>query len=345
MPSSQTAQRMIGLGVIMTFLGFFQMFGNALPFISPLSSERVSVLSSVRTKLEQKANTYTVKKETSFAPAVAAGAPFDNARAYAVVDFESGEVIAEKELSQPVPIASITKIMTAVTALDLMSPDEVITVSDHASRAIPTKIMLEPGEKLTLRELMHAMLLTSANDAAQAIADGIDAKYGEEVFIKSMNLKAQYIGLKHSRFANPQGFDNPNNFSTAEDLAILSHYALSHYPLIDEIVQKSQEEIPSTREHKHYVLYNWNGLIGVYPGVYGIKIGNTDDAGTTTTVVAEREGKKVLAVVLGANDVLERDLWAAQLLDVGYETLANLPPVEVTEDQLRQKYATWVPWN
>lgn len=317
----------------------------SLPFINPLSGKEISAMGEIRPKLEQKLNEYSLIKEKEFISSVYGGAPYDSASAYAVVDFETGKVLAEKSISKKLPIASITKVMTALTALDLASPDEVFTVSHNTERIIPTRIGLIPGQKLSLKELLNAILLTSANDAAEAIKEGIDQKYGDRIFIEAMNAKAKYIGLKNTHFANPQGFDSPLNYSTAEDLAILSHYALTNYPLIAEIVKKDYEFLPENENHKQFDLYNWNGLIGVYPDTRGIKIGNTIDAGTTTAVISERDGKKILAVLLGAPGVLERDLWVSQLLDYGYEQTLGLLPVAVTANQLQEKYATWQTWN
>lgn len=342
---NNSLKKVILFAILLILFSISYVGKQAVHFITPLSQEKVSVMSQVRTLLEQKENTYSLIQSRSLLPAAHAGAPYDNAAAYALIDYDSGEVLSEKDLSKKVSIASITKVMTAVTALDLASPDEVFTTTEKASRAIPTKLALIPGEKFTLRELLHAALLTSANDTTEVIRDGINAKYGEEVFIEAMNVKAKYIGLKNSHFQNPQGFDARNHYSTAEDLAILTHYALTHYPLITEIVKKNAEYLPENGNHRYFVLYNWNGLIDVYPNVYGMKIGNTGDAGTTTVVVSERNGKKMISVVLGASDVLERDLWASQLLDLGYEMTLGLTPVNVTEQQLRDKYATWVAWN
>src|SRR5581483_9066324 len=103
-------------------------------------------------------------------------------------------------------------------------------------------------------------------------------------------------------------------YSTVEDQAILMHYALTNYPLIAAIVQKDHGEISASATNTYQYLNNWNGLIGVYPGTYGIKIGNTDDAKSTTAVVSQRDGKNILAIVLGAGGTVERDLDAAQLL-------------------------------
>lgn len=295
--------------------------------------------------LNKTPNTFSLKQEFTIIPQSQASSSYEQASGYGVVDLETGDVIAQKELSQKLPIASLTKIMTAVVALDLVKPDELIPISMRASRQIPTKIGVVPGEKMTGEELLHAMLLTSANDAAQAIKDGVDEKYHDAIFIAAMNEKATYLGLKNTHFANPQGFDSSDNYSTVEDLALLSHYALTNYPIIKEIVQKDYYLLPPNKYHKQFDLYNWNGLIGVYPNARGMKIGNTDDAGKTTIVVSARGGKEILVVLLGAPGILERDLWASQLLDLGYEQLLNLPPVNVTEEQLRTKYASWKYWN
>lgn len=265
--------------------------------------------------------------------------------AYVVVDFDSGEAIAEKNMEKALPIASVTKIMTAVVALDLAKPNDLITISANAASQVPTKIGVVPGEKMSLTELLDAMLLTSANDAAQAIKDGVDQKYNDKVFIKAMNNKAKFLGLTNTSFANPQGFDSRKNFSSAKDLAILSHYALVNYPLIGEIVNKDYVFLPANTNHKQFDLQNWNGLIGVYPGADGIKIGNTRAAGKTTIVTAQREGKKILVVVLGAPGIVERDLWAAELLDYGFEKTLGLPKISVTRQQLLDKYAKWQYWN
>ncbi|MCL5784297.1 MAG: hypothetical protein M1142_03015, partial [Patescibacteria group bacterium] len=217
--------------------------------------------------------------------------------------------------------------------------------SYKAASIEPTKLGLIPGQKLTLEELLNGSLLTSANDAVQVIKEGVDEEYKANVFIEAMNLKAKDLGLKNSRFENPQGFDGQSHYSTAEDLAVLTAYALKNYPLISDVVKKDYQFYPTNQNHKQIDMYNWNGLVDVYPGVFGVKIGNTDKAGYTTIVGAQREGKRVVAVVLGAPGVLERDLWASQILDLSFQKLGNLEPVNVTENQLKDKYSTWKYWN
>lgn len=315
-------------------------------FKNPLQTTSVSLESSkdifqeIKNRLNKKTNTFKLHKKTSLVGTSLAAGEYEKAKAYVVVDFDSGEVLAEKAMSRKLPIASLTKLMTALVALDLALPSETFAAPTYIQEIIPTHIAIKPGERMTLWELLHASLLTSANDATEVIRFSIDQKYDNRIFIKAMNKKASLIGLKTTNFSNPQGFDNSLNYSTVEDFAILSHYALTHYPLIREIVEKDFWHLPKTSGHEEHDLHNWNGLIKVYPGVSGIKIGNTGWAGNTTSVVAEREGKKVLVVLLGAPGVLERDLWASQLLDLGFEIL-GLPRVNITEQELLEKYQTW----
>jgi D-alanyl-D-alanine carboxypeptidase len=252
-------------GVIAVFiLKIFTILGlvNPAAFLSPIPGN-IDQFESLKPKLEMKMNEFSLKVNHSLIPPAYAGEDYDEAKAYAVVNLDSGEVLAEKDIDTKASIASITKVMTAVVALDLASPDERFTVTEKAAKVIPTKIGVVPGQQLTLEELLHASLMTSANDAAQVIADGINEKYGQDVFVRAMNEKADFIGMKNTHFANPQGFDDPKHYSTPEDLALLAHYALTKYPLISEIVKKDKYELAANEYHKKFDLYNWNGLIGV----------------------------------------------------------------------------------
>lgn len=299
---------------------------------------KVDSFKQVEPKLKLKdSNLFNLKHQSSVIPSAHAGGDYDLASAYGVVDLDSGEVLLEKNFDKTLPIASITKIMTAVIALDLADPSELITISQASSQQVPSKVMLKAGEKFTLEQLIKSAMITSANDAAFAIKDGIDQKYGGEVFVRAMNEKAKLIGMNNTNFTNPAGFDAKNHYSSVEDLSLLSHYALNNYPLIKEIATLEFDDL---NIDERFYLRNWNGLLGVYPGVSGLKIGNTGKAGHTTTVVSERGDKKLLAVTLGAPGVLERDLWTAQLLDSGFEKL-GFKPVRITEEQLKDKYATW----
>lgn len=326
---------------IMSYFGFHLPEYNFATFSKQINVNKIDV---IKDKLRIHKHEYKLFKEQPVVNKAYASSNFDNASSYISVNFENGKVISEKDQDKKMPIASLAKIMTALVALDLAEPTSLFDVSHRAAGQIPTKIGVLEGQKLTLSELLNALLLTSANDAAEVIEEGIDNKYGKGSFIRAMNMKAEILGLKNTHFTNPQGFDNKNNYSTTSDLAVLSHFAITTYPLITEIVRKDYQFLPADKNHKVFDLYNWNGLLGVYPGIFGLKIGYTDDAGYTTVVTAEREGQKVLAVLLGAPGVLERDIWAAQLLDAGFEKL-GVPPANITKDQLQIKYSTWKYFN
>ncbi len=322
---------------------------------SPVPS-KPDVFGSVKPKLEQKENTFEIKKDTSWAPPALDPVPalaatgvnlptdYNQASGFTVIDLDTGKVLLEKNGDKKLPIASLTKIMTAVVASDLANSSDTFTASKKAANVEPTRMGVTDGEKVGLNELLHALLMTSANDSAQMIKEGIDQKYGSEIFVRAMNEKAKFLGLKNTHFANPQGFDSPDNYSSADDLAVLSQYALQNYPAIKDVVQQDYQHYDANTNHPQIDLYNWNGLLDVYPGVYGVKIGNTNKAGYTTVVASERNGHHLLTVVLGAPGVLQRDMWAAEALDQGFAKY-GLDPVSVTEVQLQAKYATWKYWN
>lgn len=306
---------------------------------------KVDTFEQIRPKLMKEINDFHLKNDLFRIQPAAAAQDFDAAAAFGVVDFDSGQVLLEKDSSKKLPIASLTKVMTAIVILDLTSGDDKFTVSENAANIQPTRMGLVPGQVWGRDELLNGLLMTSANDTAEVLKEGIDQKYGNGVFVRAMNEKARFLGLKNTSFANPQGFDSENNLSTVEDLMLLARYAVEKYPTIARIVQKDYQFYPASPDHKQADLYNWNGLLGVYPGLEGVKIGNTDSAGVCTIVLSQRSGKKVLVVVLGTPGVLQRDLWASQLLDAGFTKLAGLPPVNITETQLRQKYSSWKYFN
>lgn len=329
----------LSLGVLLSILVMFlPHFRSQKTFVSP-APKTEDILSKIVPKLENRPSLFQLKKQ--LIPPVSAGGDYDRVTAYSVIDIDSGQVIVSKNLSVRLPIASLTKIMTAVVALDLANPDEEFSVSEKAAAQIPTKVMLKPGEKFSLGLLLQYLLISSANDSAKVIQEGIDQKFGQEVFIKAMNRKAQILGLKNTNFTNAMGLDSSSHFSSVEDLSLLSAYALKEYPRVASIVSKEFEDLTSGGQDNRFYLNNWNGLLGVYPGVSGVKTGNTERAGNCTIVVSERQSKKLLAIVLGAPGVLERDLWTSELLDLGFNQLVGLAPVNVTETQLRQKYASW----
>ncbi len=312
---------------------------------SPSLSEK-SVIQQLLPRLQQKQNNFSLFRSTgeSIIPQAQAAGDFEFLKSYIVIDDGTGQILAEKNIHQQLPIASLTKLMTAVVSLDVTSPDQEFTITNQAAQMIPTKIGVVEGQRMSLDELLKGALLTSANDAAEAIKVGINNLYNRNIFISLMNEKAVVMGLKDTRFANPEGLDSINNYSSAADLAVLAHYAITNYPTIATDVKSDYQFLSADLNHKQFDLYNWNGLLGVYPGAYGVKIGNTDQAGFTSIVAAERGGKRILVVALGAPGVLQRDMWASELLDLGFQKF-GIPPANITESQLEAKYATWKYWE
>lgn len=337
------------VGLLLSFIGSASVTTSAThKKITAIDSINANpITAGIVKNVDSNPNTFTLSRKQSLvqqAYAQDGTANYDGATEYIAIDNQTGNVLLEKNAQYPVSIASLTKIMTAVVALDLAKPTDELTISPQAANEIPTTIGVVAGQQMTVEELLHAMLMTSANDAAQAVKDGIDAKYGSPIFIDAMNEKARFLGLTHTHFANPQGFDNQGNYSSAEDLAVLTHYALTNYPLIATIVKTDFMHMHANTFHKQFDLNNWNGLLDVYPGAYGVKIGNTSGAGYTTIVAAQRNGTDILAVVLNAPGILQRDEWAAQLLDSGFGQY-GIAPANITEAQFRAKYATWQYYN
>lgn len=326
--------------VVFVLTSVQNLFFKNLHLLSPLPFQNTT-LEKIIPKLEEKSNNFRLKKTASLVEPSFASSDFENISAYVSIDYDTGEILYEKKSSKKLPIASLTKIMTTIVALDLSNPNQVFTVSKNPPQVLPTRMGLLEGEKITLLELLHGALMSSANDAALAIGEGINGLYGDNIFISAMNRKVQFLGLKNTHFDSEEGFDSENNYSSASDLAILSDYALKNYPIISEISKKNYQHIATNSKSKWFDVYNWNGLLGVYPGVYGLKIGNTDDAGFTSAIVANRENKRVLVVILGAQGVLERDLLASQILDKSFKKLSGLESANISESDLRQKYATW----
>ncbi len=266
--------------------------------------------------------------------------------AYIVVN-KDGDVVYSLNPDTKLPPASLIKLMTAMVVLDLVTEDEVFEVQKESVNLEPTILMVSEGEKIAVRDLLVASLITSANDAADVLGRGLAKKLGgsREVFVKLMNEKARNLGLMSTNFANPTGYDDPAQFSTARDLARLAYAAITRYPRISEIVKIRSSRIDKTdghqgAAHKSYELPNWNALLGVYPGVDGVKIGYTEDAGYVTIVTAEREGKQFMVVLLGAPDRRARDFWAAELLNAAFLDV-GLKPLRVTLPMLKQRETEW----
>jgi D-alanyl-D-alanine carboxypeptidase len=226
------------------------------------------------------------------------GNPTVQASSALVVDIGSGKVLWGKETETRRQIASITKLMTAIIVLEENSPNDIVTISRNASLIEGSRIWLAPGDKLTVQDLVAAMLIHSANDAAYALAEN-NANGSIENFVKKMNKKAQELGLKNTHFANPMGFDGTENYSTAQDIAQLGQYAYRK-AIIRNIVATSSTEIKSIQGHS-YKLESTNDLLTKDHRFKGLKTGHTSEAGYSFVGVAEgSEGYPVIIIVFNS---------------------------------------------
>jgi len=234
------------------------------------------------------------------------------------IDTKDGGILYSKSADKKLPIASLVKVMTVLVALEHKGMDDQFMVSQHAQDMEPDKMLLIAGEKLSLRELLSGIFLVSANDAAEAIAEGTTGDRSE--FINLMNDQAKLLGMKNSYFANPTGLDEDanNSYSTALDLVILTRFLIRQFPEVVNISSKEHIYLPQTSTHQDYDMYNGINLLTTYPGVVGFKTGFTPEAGLTLITLVRKDGHEIIGVLLGSGD--RRDE-AKELLDYSFKKL------------------------
>ncbi len=208
--------------------------------------------------------------------------------------------------------ASLTKILTAILVIERASLNDSVTVSQRAAAVGQATIWLTPGERIGLGDLLQALLIKSANDAATAAAEHVAGSVEE--FVALMNRRAAELGARESHFRNPHGLHDPEHYTTAWDLAILARHGMA-LPRFRELVRQPEAAIPWPGHDRPRVLRSRNELLGSYPGAIGVKTGYTRAAGLCVVAAAEREGLTLIAVVLDAEDVWDD---ARALLDWGF---------------------------
>lgn len=234
------------------------------------------------------------------------------------VDANTGQVLYEKNPHLKRPIASLTKVMTAIVTLENHGWNDQILVSKDAANMEPDHMLLQSGEKLTVEELLYGIFLVSANDAAEALAENTAG--GRENFISEMNKTANLLGMYDTHFINPTGLqeDGKDQFSSAYDVALMARYLVSQFPHVIDISSTYHKILPQTPTHQDYDMYSGINLLTTYPGVKGLKIGYTPEAGLTIVSLAERDNHWVIGVLLNSED--RRDE-ARKLLDYSFKKL------------------------
>ncbi len=233
-------------------------------------------------------------------------------------ELRSGRILFEYDVEKRLSPASLTKIMSALIILEKGRLDDLATVSRNAARAPKTHLRLKVGEVFRLGDLLKAMMMVSANDACLAAVEHVGGD--EEQFVKLMNAKAVALGLSDTHFSNGCGFDGPDHYSTAEDLATLSEVAMRN-AVFRDLVKEEREIITPVSGYRAYVLHNTNRLLGRIPGVVGVKTGFTSKAGRCLIAKVSQNGSDLLLVILNSN---RRWNTAKSLIDYGFR-LTNTP--------------------
>ena len=260
------------------------------------------------------ANTPTV---LSFSNGIA---PTVDAKAWMVMDMESGQIIAQHEADTQVAPASLTKLMTAslvFSALDdnRLRLEQEVTVSERAWKTGGSRTFIEVNKQVSVADLLQGMIVQSGNDATIQLAETVAGSV--EVFVDQMNKEAQAFGMTNSRFADPTGLPLPETYTTVRDLSLLAQHIIRDHPKYYHYF--SQQDFTFNKINQK----NRNGLLARNIGVDGLKTGHTDDAGYCLISTAVRDGRRVLSIVVGTKTVREREQYSQTLLDWGYQNFTN----------------------
>jgi D-alanyl-D-alanine carboxypeptidase (penicillin-binding protein 5/6) len=262
------------------------------------------------------------------ANAAAAGPSLPGVRAAALVEESSGQQLYGLNAGAQVAIASTTKLMTALVTLHHARLRDVFTDPDFIPDAEDSQIHLEPGERMSVHDLLIAMMLPSADDAAEDLAYNVG--HGSVArFVAMMNARARALHLTHTHYSTPIGLDTPGNYSSAQDLVTLARYLLRSESFIRAVVSK-KSAVLRTGNHVRHVT-NLNDLVARYSWVNGVKTGHTLQAGYVLMASGTRDGMTLIGVVLGTASEAARDASALALLNYGFASFGLRTPVHAGE--------------
>ena len=238
-----------------------------------------------------------------------------------LIDTDTDRILWQLNPHSSLAPASTAKILTALVALENFRDDRLVTTTADALNQAwdETKMGLHAGDTLSVHDLVYAMLMISANDAATTLA--VDT-VGMPAFVRGMNAQVSALGLRDSHFVHPVGLDDPGEKSSAYDLAVIGLAAYDNFALFRTVVGTQQYDIPANAAHPEFFLNNIDLLLSTYPGVQGIKPGYTGDAGYCLVALATRNGHRLLSVLMNAAPVYHQ---SAELFDWGFQTL-GVPP-------------------
>ena len=256
-----------------------------------------------------------------FASPALATPPQPAAKAYLVENGATGEVLASHRADDPVPVASLTKLMTVLVALERAELDDLVVTPPSATAIGESTIHLRAGERIAVRDLVEAALIQSANDAAWALAAHV-GKGDVKAFVRMMNAKARTYGLRATHFVRPDGLDVPGHVSSARDVTLLARIAMRN-TTIRAIVDDRTAAIAGGRR-----LHTWNDLLGSFPGLIGVKTGHTAAAGWSQVAAVRGPGFVLYATLLGGPTRAQRNEHLAALLRWGLSQYASVAVVD-----------------
>jgi len=300
--------------IIFAWLALPIFLSENLSLASPLPSSLSITKNSQVTTLDIWSPIKNFLEEGFFTPQLSA----KSALSY---DFTTERMLFSKNSEEKLPFASLTKIMTAIIALEHSKSNDNYTVTQD-DLVGEDSMGLSVGEVLSLKDLLYGMILHSGNDAAETIATNFPG--GRSSFIEAMNEKALSIGLKNTHFTNPTGLEGDGDqHTTAYDLLVMTRYALENFQTFREVVSTFDYNISQNAYHKEYDLENETNLLTSYPGVKGVKTGYTPQAGLCLVTYLEYKDHKIIAVLLGSDNRREE---MKEILDYSLKEERINPP-------------------
>ncbi|WP_282627250.1 D-alanyl-D-alanine carboxypeptidase DacF [Bacillus subtilis] len=248
------------------------------------------------------------------------------AKSAVLIDRDTGKVLYNKNSNERLAPASMTKIMTMLLIMEALDKGKIkmsdkVRTSEHAASMGGSQIFLEPGEEMTVKEMLKGIAIASGNDASVAMAEFISGS--EEEFVKKMNKKAKELGLKNTSFKNPTGLTEEGHYSSAYDMAIMAKELLK-YESITKFTGTYEDYLRENTDKKFW-LVNTNRLIKFYPGVDGVKTGYTGEAKYCLTASAKKGNMRAIAVVFGASTPKERNAQVTKMLDFAFSQYETHP--------------------
>lgn len=245
----------------------------------------------------------------------------EDAKAAILLERDTGEILYDKKMNEQLPPASMTKIMTLLLVMEAIDQgqldlEESVTISERASSMGGSQVFLEAGEDMRVDDLVKAIAVASANDASVALAERLTGS--EAAFVEQMNEKAKALGLNNTHFENASGLPDDAHYSTAYDMAIMAKELLK-YESITKYTSIYEDYLRKGKENEFW-LVNTNKLVHFYPYVDGLKTGYTSEAKYCLTATAKKENMRLIAVVMGAESVKDRNEMTMNLLDYGFHT-------------------------